>query len=83
MNSGAVSPAAIGSSILSVFQPSRSLPPGRSYQLLRVRIADTEGLVPEITGHRLQVSVRLMRADTEGRLRPAAVDMPFELTLCA
>ncbi len=64
-------------------QFQQSLPPGRSYQLLRVRIADTEGLVPEITGHRLQVSVRLMRADAEGRLRPAAVDMPFELTLCA
>ena len=35
------------------------------------------------TGHRLQVSVRLMRPDSDGRLRPAAVDMPFELTLCA
>ena len=60
-----------------------SLPQGRSYQLLRVRIDDTAGLVPEITGHRLQVSVRLMRPDGDGRLRAAAVDMPFELTLCA
>jgi cell division protein ZapD len=27
--------------------------------------------VPEITGHRLMVSVRMMRPDAEGRLRPA------------
>jgi cell division protein ZapD len=64
-------------------QFQQSLPAGRSYQLLRVRIDDSEGLVPEITGHRLQVSVRMMRAEGDGRLRPAAVDMPFELTLCA
>jgi cell division protein ZapD len=64
-------------------QFQQSLPQGRSYQLLRLRIDNSDGLVPEITGHRLMVSVRLMRPDAEGRLRPAAVDMPFELTLCA
>ncbi len=64
-------------------QFQQSLPPGRSYQLLRVLIDDLESLVPEITGHRLQVSVRLMRPDADGRLRPAAVNMAFELTLCA
>ena len=64
-------------------QFQQSLPPGRSYQLLRVRIDDADDLVPEITGHRLMVSVRLMKPDAEGRLRPAPVDMPFELTLCA
>jgi cell division protein ZapD len=63
-------------------QFQQGLPGGRSYQLLRVRIDDAEGLVPEMTGHRLQVSVRLMRADADGRLRLAPVDMPFELTLC-
>jgi cell division protein ZapD len=47
-----------------------------------MRIAGDDGLVPEITGHRLLVSVRLMRADAEGRLRLAPVDVPFELTLC-
>jgi len=61
----------------------QSLPPGRSYQLLRLRIDDSDDLVPEITGHRLMVSVRLVRPDGEGRLRPAPVDLPFELTLCA
>jgi len=29
------------------------------------------------------VSVRLMRSDVDGRLKPAAVDTTFELTLCA
>ena len=64
-------------------QFQQSLPPGRSYQLLRLRIDDSDDLVPEITGHRLMVSVRLVRPDGEGRLRPAPVDLPFELTLCA
>jgi cell division protein ZapD len=60
----------------------QTLPAGKVYHLLRARIDDDE-LVPEITGHRLIVSVRLMRADTEGRLRPAGGDPHFELTVCA
>ena len=63
-------------------QFQQSLPAGRVYNLLRVRLHDTEGLVPEISGHRLMVSVRLMRPDTEGRLRPSTADANFELTLC-
>jgi len=63
-------------------QFQQSLPQGRTYQLLRLRIDGSSGLVPEITGHRLMVSVRLMRVDAEGRLRPATEDAPFELTLC-
>ena len=64
-------------------QFQQSLPQGRSYQLLRLRIDGSDGLVPEITGHRLMVQVRLMRPDADGRLRPAPVDVPFELALCA
>ncbi|UUX95770.1 cell division protein ZapD [Aquabacterium sp. J223] len=61
----------------------QSLPAGRSYQLLRVRVpADTE-LVPEISGHRLMVAIRFMRQDADGRLKPAAEDVSFELTLCS
>ncbi|WP_119354771.1 cell division protein ZapD [Azohydromonas sediminis] len=63
-------------------QFQQSLPQGKVYQLLRVRLDDAT-LVPEITGHRLMVSVRLMRTDGEGRLRPVAEDHSFELTLCA
>lgn len=64
-------------------QFQQSLPQGRTYQLLRLRIDGSAGLVPEITGHRLMVQVRLLKSDGEGRLRPAPVDMPFELALCA
>jgi cell division protein ZapD len=64
-------------------QFQQSLPTGRSYHLMRVRLDPTGGLVPEITGHRLMVSVRLMRQDAEGRLRPHTGDGCFELTLCS
>jgi cell division protein ZapD len=66
------------------FQQSlANLPAGKTFQLLRVRLAPEEGLVPEISGHRLMVSIRFMKPDAEGRLRPAAVDVTFELALCA
>ena len=58
------------------------LPEGKTYHLLRLHINPDMGLVPEISGHRLLVSVRMLRADAEGRLRPAAEDADFELTLC-
>ena len=64
-------------------QYQQSLSTQRSYQMLRLRMDPGDGLVPEIAAHRLMVSVRIMRADPEGRLRPAAVDTPFELTLCS
>jgi cell division protein ZapD len=64
-------------------QFQQSLAPGKLYQLLRVRVDPAMGLVPEISGHRLMVSIRLMRAEADGRLRPAAEDASFDLTLCA
>jgi cell division protein ZapD len=64
-------------------QYQQSLPPGRIYHLIRVRLDASDDLVPEISGHRLMVLVRLMRQDAEGRLRPASSDTSFELTLCA
>lgn len=64
-------------------QYQQNLPQGRTYQLLRVRVDPALGVVPEITGHRLIVSVRFMRPDPEGRLRNAGADTTFELTLCA
>ena len=60
-----------------------SLPPGRVHLLARLRMADGEDVVPEISGHRLIVSVRLLQQDTEGKLKPSPVDTPFELTLCS
>lgn len=67
----------------SAGQYQRSLPQGKGYQLLRLRIDGGGGLVPEISGHRLMVSVRLLRGDADGRLRPAAEDTSFEIALCA
>ena len=64
-------------------QYSQSLPAGRVYQLLRVRIDQALQLVPEISGHRLMVLVRLMRQEADGRLRSHSEDASFELTLCA
>ncbi|WP_184301904.1 cell division protein ZapD [Roseateles oligotrophus] len=64
-------------------QFQQSLPAGRVYQLLRMRIDPSLGLIPEISGHRLMVSIRLMRQDEDGRLKPAQQDAGFELTLCA
>jgi cell division protein ZapD len=63
-------------------QYQQSLPAGRTYHLLRMRLRSSEHLVPEISGHRLMVSVRLMHQDGEGRLRPWTQDESFELTLC-
>lgn len=64
-------------------QYQQSLPQGRTYQLLRVQLDESLGLVPEITGHRLLVSIRFMHPDGEGRLRPVTADTTFALTLCA
>ena len=64
-------------------QFQQSLPQGKLYQLLRVRVDADSGLVPEISGHRLMVSIRFMRPDNEGRLRGAGTDTAFELRLCA
>jgi len=64
-------------------QFQQSLPQGRSYHLLRMRLDPSLGLIPEISGHRLMISIRLMRQDEEGRLKLAQQDASFELTLCA
>lgn len=64
-------------------QYQQSLPAGRVYHLLRVKLDPALGLIPEISGHRLMISIRLMRQDAEGRLRPVTGDASLELTLCS
>ena len=64
-------------------QYQQSLPQGKTFQLMRVRIAPDSGLVPEISGHRLMISIRFMKPDADGRLRAAGSDTAFELALCA
>ena len=61
----------------------QTLPQGRSFQLLRLRIDSKLGLVPEISGNRLMVSVRMMRHESDDRLHAATGDAAFELTLCS
>lgn len=63
-------------------QLQQTLPQGRTFQLLRLRIDPALGVVPEISGNRLMVSVRLMRQDSE-RMQASTDNTPFELTLCA
>lgn len=64
-------------------QFQQNLPQGRTFQLLRLHMDEGLGLIPEISGNRLMMSVRLMRQGDDGRLSPAQQDGAFELTLCA
>lgn len=61
----------------------QNLPQGRTFQLLRLLIDPSQGLIPEISGNRLMVSVRLMRHESDDRLHAANTDASFELTLCS
>ncbi|RZV60357.1 cell division protein ZapD, partial [Bacillus paralicheniformis] len=64
-------------------QFQQALPQGRTFQLLRLRIDPAWNMVPEISGNRLIVSVRLMRQDADGKLQSVHEDAALELTLCA
>jgi cell division protein ZapD len=64
-------------------QYQQSLPAGRTFQLMRVRMDVPEDVVPEISAHRLMASIRLMQQDEHFRLRPTTQDVALELTLCA
>jgi cell division protein ZapD len=64
-------------------QFQQNLPQGKPYQLLRMRIDSSLDLIPEISGNRLIVMIRLMRQDSEEHLHPSAEDAAFELTLCS
>src|SRR5690606_39225100 len=63
-------------------QLQQTLPQGRTFQLLRLRIDPLLGMVPEISANRLIVSVRMMRQESD-RMQPSTDNAPFELTLCA
>lgn len=64
-------------------QYQQNLPQGKSFQLLRLRIDPALGLVPEISGNRLIVSVRLLRPSPDDKLPVSTQDeASFELTLC-
>ncbi len=64
-------------------QFQQNLPQGRTFQLLRLGVDPTLRLVPEISGNRLMVSIRLMRQEADDRLHSSGEDANFELTLCS
>jgi cell division protein ZapD len=61
----------------------QSLPSGRTFQLLRLRIDPRLGLIPEISANRLMVSVRLMKFADSQRLQSVSEDAQFELSYCS
>lgn len=64
-------------------QFQQNLPQGKTFQLLRVALDPALGLIPEISGNRLMVSIRLMRQGDDDRLHACSEDASFELALCS
>ncbi len=64
-------------------QYQQNLPQGRTFQLLRLALDPELRLIPEISGNRLMVSIRLMRHGNDDRLHTVSEDGAFEVTLCA
>lgn len=64
-------------------QFQQSLPQNRTFQLLRLALDPTLGLIPEISGNRLMVSIRLMRQGDDHRLHACQDEAGFELALCS
>jgi cell division protein ZapD len=69
--------------IANAGQFQQNLPQGRTFQLLRLALDSTLALIPEISGNRLMVSIRLMRLGDDDRLHACTEDAAFELALCA
>ena len=61
----------------------QTLPQGRTFQLARLHMDPAFGLIPEISGNRLIVTVRLMRHKSDDRLHASTDDATFELALCS
>jgi cell division protein ZapD len=64
-------------------QYQQALPQGRTFQLLRLSIDPSLALIPEISGNRLIVSIRLMRLGDDDRLHAGNQDATLDLTLCS
>ncbi len=62
-------------------QFQQSLAQGK-FQLMRVAIDPELNVIPEISGNRLMIWVRMMRQDGDGRMQQITDDAPFEMALC-
>jgi cell division protein ZapD len=56
---------------------------GRSAQMVRLRLARAEAVVPEISANKYALNVRFMLSETVIRPRLAERDIPFEITFCS
>lgn len=58
------------------------IPQGKPYQLARILIDETLGVVPEMSVNRLLVTARFVNCTVSARAQPVSSDVAFELTLC-
>jgi len=56
---------------------------GRTAQMVRVRLTNSEAVVPEISANKYALNVRFMLPETIARPRQAERDVAFELTFCS
>lgn len=56
---------------------------GRSAQMLRLQVANSEAVVPEISANKYAISIRFVMPETLARPRLAERDVAFELTFCS
>ena len=56
---------------------------GRGAQMLQLRLAPVEAVVPEISANKYALNVRFMLSETVVRPRLAERDIPFEITFCS
>ena len=64
-------------------QFQQSLPQGRSMHLLRLAMPAGSLYVPEVTGHRLMISMRMLSPDAQGRYKSTQNDVDFEMAFCS
>jgi cell division protein ZapD len=69
--------------IANAGQFQQALPQNRSFLLVRLALEVGQELIPEISGNRLMVSVRLMRLGEDKRPHVVQEDIAFEVALCA
>lgn len=58
------------------------IPQGKPYQLARISINDSLGVVPEMSVNRLLVTARFVNCTVSERAQQVSSDVAFELTLC-
>jgi cell division protein ZapD len=63
-------------------QFQQALPQGR-FQMMRLFIDESMGLVPEISGNRMMVWVRLIKQSWDSKPQAAVGNAEFEIELCA